>query len=392
MTTPPAYGIRANPDLLPRIPLDARAILDVGCGAGGLGAAWRRRNPHTRLIAVEPDAALAAEAEPHYDEIHRLDIEAGSPPVAEGSLDALVFGDVLEHLRDPWAVLRGTARLLAPDGVLVACVPNVEHWSFAARLLMGGWRYEETGLFDRTHLRWFTRDGMHQALVEAGLVPVDVAPRIVDAPGIEDFVRRISPALQALGVEPAGYARRAAPLQYVWRATRRRPARLAVVARTLRPVGGINEVRIHEPLAALASRPGVVRACRPGRGHPADAARHPGHHRAAAAASERALRAGLPARAAGHRRADRPGVRRRSGPLAGDRGIGSPRLPRRACRADLHPGAARAVPPMEPGGGRVPERARHRARAAELHEPRPPDAVLRRAEPGGRQSRHSCPR
>jgi len=268
MTTPPAYGIRANPDLLPRIPLDARAILDVGCGAGGLGAAWRRRNPHTRLIAVEPDAALAAEAEPHYDEIHRLDIEAGSPPVAEGSLDALVFGDVLEHLRDPWAVLRGTARLLAPDGVLVACVPNVEHWSFAARLLMGGWRYEETGLFDRTHLRWFTRDGMHQALVEAGLVPVDVAPRIVDAPGIEDFVRRISPALQALGVEPAGYARRAAPLQYVWRATRRRPARLAVVARTLRPVGGINEVRIHEPLAALASRPGVVARVEPGAGIP----------------------------------------------------------------------------------------------------------------------------
>ena len=268
MTTSPDYGAQANPDLLARIPLDARAVLDVGCGAGALGAAWRRRNPHTRLIAVEPDPALALHAEAHYDEVHRLDVEAVAPPVAAGSLDALLFGDVLEHLRDPWAVLRRDAALLAADGVLVACVPNLEHWTFAARLLMGGWRYERMGLFDRTHLRWFTRDGMKQALEEAGLVPVDVMPRIFNRPAMEDFVQRITPALQALGVDPAGYAQRAAPLQYVWRATRRRPARLAVVARTLRPVGGINDVRIHEPLSALASRPGIVARAEPGAGIP----------------------------------------------------------------------------------------------------------------------------
>jgi SAM-dependent methyltransferase len=256
--TNPGYGAGANPDLLARIPLDAGLVLDVGCGAGGLGAAFRRRNPATRLVGIEPDAALAARAAAHYDEVHRLDIEATPPPVAAGSLHALVFGDVLEHLRDPWAVLARDAPLLAEDGVLLACVPNLEHWSFAARLLAGRWRYEPMGLFDRTHLRWFTRDGMRQALEAAGLLPLDCTPRIFGRDKAEAFARSLEPALAAMGVTREDWLRRSAPLQYVWRATRRPPRPMVLVARTLRPVGGVNDVRVLQPFAALATRPGVA--------------------------------------------------------------------------------------------------------------------------------------
>jgi len=256
--TDPAYGSSANRDLLARIPLDARRVLDVGCGAGALGAAFRRRNPTARLEAIEPDPALAALAAAHYDAVHRLDIEATPPPVPEGSLDALVFGDVLEHLRDPWAVLKRDAALLAEDGVLLACIPNIEHWSFAARLLGGRWRYEETGLFDRTHLRWFTKDAMRQALEAAGLVPLEVVPRIFDLPRAEAFATAMAPALAALGTTREDWLRRSAPLQYVWRAGRRKPAPLVLVARTLRPVGGVNDVRVLQPFAALATRPGIA--------------------------------------------------------------------------------------------------------------------------------------
>ncbi|MGK7866101.1 methyltransferase domain-containing protein [Falsiroseomonas sp. E2-1-a20] len=252
------YGAGANPDLLSRIPLDARLVLDVGCGAGGLGGAFRRRNPATRLLGIEPDPALADRAAAHYDEIYRLDIEATPPPVAPGSLDAMLFGDVLEHLRDPWAVLARDAPLLAEDGVLLACVPNLEHWSFTARLLTGQWRYEPTGLFDRTHLRWFTRDGMRQALEGAGLIPLDCTPRIFGPDKAEAFARRMEPALAAMGVTREDWLRRSAPLQYVWRATRRPPRTLLLAARTLRPVGGVNDVRVLQPLAALATRPGVA--------------------------------------------------------------------------------------------------------------------------------------
>jgi SAM-dependent methyltransferase len=252
------YGAHANRDLLSRIPLDASLVMDVGAGAGGLGAAYRRRNPAARLVAIEPDAALAAEAARHYDEVHRLDIEATPPPIQPGTLDALVMGDVLEHLRDPWAVLKRDAALLAPDGVLLACIPNVEHWSFTARLLSGQWRYDETGLFDRTHLRWFTRDGMKQALEGAGLIPLEAAPRIFQPERAEAFAKQMEPALRALGVDPADWLRRSAPLQYVWRAVRAAPKPMVVVARTLRPVGGVNDVRVLEPFAAIATRPGIV--------------------------------------------------------------------------------------------------------------------------------------
>jgi len=252
------YGLHANPDLLSRIPLDAKLVLDVGCGAGGLAAAFKRRNPSTRFLGIEPDAALATAAAAQCDEVFRVDIETTPPPVAPGSLDALVFGDVLEHLRDPWSVLKRDAGLLTEAGVLLVCVPNIEHWSFTARLLAGRWRYEKTGLFDETHLRWFTRQGMREAIEQAGLTPLEVVPRIFGRDKAEAFARQMAPALQAMGVAPADWLRRSAPLQYVWRATRRPPKPLVIVARILKPVGGVNDVRILEPLAALATRPGVM--------------------------------------------------------------------------------------------------------------------------------------
>jgi SAM-dependent methyltransferase len=215
------YGAAANPDLLSRVPEGARALLDVGCGAGGMGLALRARAAPPRLIGIEPDEALAAHAARHYDEVHRIDIEAEAPPVPPASLDVIVYGDVLEHLRDPWAVLRRDAALLRQGGQVLICVPNLEHWSFAARLLAGKWRYEKMGLFDRTHLRWFTLDAMREAIEGAGLVPLEVAPRIFDRERAAAFAKAAEPLLRAMGVAPEEWLRRSAPLQYVWRAERR---------------------------------------------------------------------------------------------------------------------------------------------------------------------------
>jgi SAM-dependent methyltransferase len=214
------YGAAANPDLLSRVPDAARSLLDVGCGAGGLGRGLRAKGFSAKLIGVEPDPELAAHAAQYYDAIHRLDIEAASPPIEPGTLDVLVYGDVLEHLRDPWGVLKRDAALLAPGGTLLVCVPNIEHWSFAARLLAGKWRYEPMGLFDRTHLRWFTRDAMKDTIEAAGLRPVEVAPRIFDKDRAVAFAQAMAPSLKAIGVDPNDWLRRSLPLQYVWRAVK----------------------------------------------------------------------------------------------------------------------------------------------------------------------------
>jgi SAM-dependent methyltransferase len=214
------YGAMANPDLLSRVPAGARSLLDIGCGAGGLGKGLRDRGSTMRLDAVEPDPKLADHAARYYDAVHRIDIEAAGPPLAPGSLDVLVYGDVLEHLRDPWGVLKRDAALLAPGGTLLVCVPNLEHWSFAARLLAGKWRYEEMGLFDRTHLRWFTRGAMQEAIAAAGLTPAECHPRIFDKDRAIAFARAATPTLQAMGVDPNDWLRRSMPLQYVWRAVK----------------------------------------------------------------------------------------------------------------------------------------------------------------------------
>jgi SAM-dependent methyltransferase len=254
-----SYPDLPNPDLLSRIPLTARLVVDVGCGTGALGAAFKRRNPTVRYIGIERDAAAAAVARERLDLVLEADAELAELPLRPGeAVDCLIYGDVLEHFVDPWATLRRHTELLAEDGLVLACVPNVENWQVIDALLRGSWRYEAAGLFDQTHLRWFSLETMRQALENAGLAPFDVAPRVFAADAAEEFATRLGPALEAFGVERAAFLRRAAPLQYVFRATRRHVSRLFLDAKMLPHIGGVSQVRIVDPLFALATVPGVT--------------------------------------------------------------------------------------------------------------------------------------
>ncbi|MDE2580166.1 MAG: methyltransferase domain-containing protein [Rhodospirillales bacterium] len=248
-----------NRDLLERIPLAARTVLDVGCGTGALLAAYRARNPRARLLGIERDPDRADQAAARLDDVAAMDVETHPLPFdPETSLDCVIYSDVLQHLRDPAAVLRAHAAALGPNGSVLICVPNVEHWSFAARLLAGGWDYEATGLFDAGHLRWFTLASMRKLLTEAGLVPYEVTPRVFNPEAASGFAAAVAPALQALGIDPQEYGRRAAPLQFVWRARRQPRERLTLVGNMLAPVGGVSHVRVIQPFAALATDPTVT--------------------------------------------------------------------------------------------------------------------------------------
>jgi hypothetical protein len=154
-------------------------------------------------------------------------------------------------LVDAWALLAEHAKYLSPEGTVLVCMPNVEHWSFAARLLTGSFGYEEQGLFDHTHLRWFTPRMMGQALADAGLQLSDVAPRPIARDQAEQFVSLLAPGLQALGVNPAEYLNRAVPLQFIWRARKSAQARIELNATMLTPQGGVSDVRVIEPIRAM---------------------------------------------------------------------------------------------------------------------------------------------
>jgi SAM-dependent methyltransferase len=254
----PSYHDIPNNDLLERIPLDASVVMDVGCNTGILGATYRHFNPRVRLLGIEDDPDCAAIAALRLDEVAMVDVEINPLPFTlDRPIDCIIYGDVLEHLHDPWAVLRRHAEVLSDDGTMLICVPNLEHWSFADRLLRGTWKYEPSGLLDETHLRWFSLETMREGLLKLGLAPADVHPRIFDARQAEEFATKIAPALTALGVDPQAYAQRAAPLQYVWRVRKRSYQRLSVAASMLAPVGGVSHVRIVHPLRALGTDPAV---------------------------------------------------------------------------------------------------------------------------------------
>jgi len=152
----------------------SKRVLDVGCATGYLARALRESD--CTVWGVESDPAAAEDARPHLEGLVVGDVEDTDLLLAFGEerFDVIVFGDVLEHLRDPLAVLRNARRLLAERGSVVASIPNIAHGSVRLALMAGRFDYQTLGLLDRTHLRFFTRGSIDALFREAGMVPVDV--------------------------------------------------------------------------------------------------------------------------------------------------------------------------------------------------------------------------
>jgi 2-polyprenyl-3-methyl-5-hydroxy-6-metoxy-1,4-benzoquinol methylase len=164
---------RARPEILGQVPRSARRVLDLGCATGATGAALKARQPAT-VVGVELEPAYAAEARERLDEVLLGDVETVT---VGGRFDALIAADVLEHLKDPWTTLRRFAQQLEPHGVAVVSLPNVAHWSVYAALARGSWPRRPEGIFDATHLRWFTLRDARELLAQAGLQTAHVTRR-----------------------------------------------------------------------------------------------------------------------------------------------------------------------------------------------------------------------
>lgn len=153
--------------LLAAVP-DGSNVLDVGCAEGYLAAALAARG--CSVCGVERDERAADAARAHCAEVWAVDVEdATARSSVPGEYDAVVLGDVLEHLRDPWGVLGWAAGRLRPGGIAVVSVPNAAHWTVRRELLRGRFPLRDWGTFDRTHLRWFTRASAQDLVRGAGL-------------------------------------------------------------------------------------------------------------------------------------------------------------------------------------------------------------------------------
>jgi 2-polyprenyl-3-methyl-5-hydroxy-6-metoxy-1,4-benzoquinol methylase len=166
---------RARPEILEHVPADARRVLDLGCATGTTGAALKARQD-VEVVGVELEPDYAREAAKNLDRVFTADAEQ-PPPELEPGFDVLIAADILEHLKDPWAALRAYAQLLEPGATAIVSLPNVAHWSTYANLARGTWPRRPEGIFDATHLRWFTLSDAEDLLRQAGLEPHTVVRR-----------------------------------------------------------------------------------------------------------------------------------------------------------------------------------------------------------------------
>jgi SAM-dependent methyltransferase len=164
------YFTSVRTDILQLLDGPRERVVEIGCGTGDTLTYLKAHGLCTWTAGVELFPAAAAEARNRVDRLYEGNIETMVLDLAPRSIDAILCLDVLEHLVDPWAAVRKLDALLRPGGILIASIPNVRHFKVLLPLIFGArWDYTESGLLDRTHLRFFVRRTAIALLESSGL-------------------------------------------------------------------------------------------------------------------------------------------------------------------------------------------------------------------------------
>ncbi|MGQ0615840.1 MAG: class I SAM-dependent methyltransferase [Acidimicrobiia bacterium] len=153
--------------VLPYLDHEGR-VLDIGCGTGHTARLLAQRG--CSVVGVELDEAAAVMAAAWCEKVVVCDLDVTDlrDKLDGDTFDTIVAADVLEHLRDPVAVLQTLTPLLRPGGRVLVSVPNVAHGSVRLALMTGRFDYNDIGILDRTHLRFFTVHSVQQLFAAAG--------------------------------------------------------------------------------------------------------------------------------------------------------------------------------------------------------------------------------
>ncbi len=165
-----AYHAATRREVEAMLPPFAGRILEIGCGTGATLSFLKAAGRCSWVGGVELAPAAHAVAADHLDRTWCGNIETLELGLPEGDLDAVLCLDVLEHLTDPWSTVARLVSLLKPGGVLIASIPNIRYYKVALGLLLDGrWDYQDSGILDRTHLRFFVRATAVSLLTGNGL-------------------------------------------------------------------------------------------------------------------------------------------------------------------------------------------------------------------------------
>jgi 2-polyprenyl-3-methyl-5-hydroxy-6-metoxy-1,4-benzoquinol methylase len=174
---PSTYFANAREDIVKRLTTNSSSsILELGCGSGATGRLALATGKAGRYVGIELSPTAAREAAKGLTEVLVGDVHSLDLTPLHDQFDALIASEVLEHLMDPWETLSRLAACVRPGGAVFASSPNVAHWRVIRQLLGGRFDYQAEGVFDRTHLRWFTPATFRAMFEDAGFAVDSVAP------------------------------------------------------------------------------------------------------------------------------------------------------------------------------------------------------------------------
>ncbi len=168
--TRPVYPDTDRPLLARLVPLSAERILDIGCNQGKFGYSLKASRPNIEVWGVEPDRPSALIAKERIDRVI-VDTFHEDNPLPDDYFDLIAFNDSLEHMADPAQALFICQKKLRKGGKVLCCVPNVRHIENLEHLIIDrDWRYEDEGIRDKTHLRFFTEKSITRLFIECGFI------------------------------------------------------------------------------------------------------------------------------------------------------------------------------------------------------------------------------
>ncbi|MFT6874478.1 MAG: 2-polyprenyl-3-methyl-5-hydroxy-6-metoxy-1,4-benzoquinol methylase [Granulosicoccus sp.] len=170
------YYQGTRPELLPFFPVSAKTVLDVGCGEGRFAKQLKDMHGATVWGVDISDESIAV-ANTLLDKAFVADVTASLDSLPDNYFDVIYFNDVLEHMIDPYTLLSNIQSKLTTQGKVIASIPNMRHFRVLWKLLAKkDFQYENAGVMDETHLRFFTKISMGRMFSEAGYQNVEVTP------------------------------------------------------------------------------------------------------------------------------------------------------------------------------------------------------------------------
>lgn len=165
---PQGYYSGLRKDMLPYVPRSTRRLLEVGCAEGAFSSQLKG-DRGLEAWGVEMNSTAAQVAASRLDKVVHGRAEDVLDQIPDSYFDCIVCNDVLEHIYDPYSLLLALKGKLAADGVLVASIPNIRYYKVLGELLFKRqWRYADSGVLDKTHVRFFTRESLREMFQELG--------------------------------------------------------------------------------------------------------------------------------------------------------------------------------------------------------------------------------